>query len=108
MSPSSLVIQLLTACVRAGGLAASQLHQARAICRRAERSAVPLVTSQSADAAVGHYLNRLSDYLFTLARFVVGTAHALALHVVWCSDAGLMLQAQAEGQQETTYKKAKG
>jgi ATP:cob(I)alamin adenosyltransferase len=42
---------------------------ARSVCRRAERAVVPLVRDQLTDAAVGIYLNRLSDYLFTAARY---------------------------------------
>jgi len=51
-----------------GGLAASQIHVSRATCRRAEREVVPLVSSQECDAEVGRYLNRLSDFLFTVSR----------------------------------------
>lgn len=53
----------------AGGLAAATLHMARSVCRRAERAVVPLVRDDVTDAAVGIYLNRLSDYLFTAARY---------------------------------------
>lgn len=55
----------------AGGMTASHLHLARAVCRRAERSAVPLQRAGATDEAVATYLNRLSDYLFTAARFSV-------------------------------------
>ena len=51
-----------------GSAAASALHLARTVCRRAERRVVPLVREQVAHADVLVYLNRLSDYLFTLAR----------------------------------------
>lgn len=53
-----------------GGLAASSLHFARAVCRRAERSLVPLFAAIILEEppAIMVYLNRLSDYLFTLAR----------------------------------------
>ncbi|WP_436935651.1 cob(I)yrinic acid a,c-diamide adenosyltransferase [Halovenus marina] len=49
----------------------AQLHQARAVCRRAERRAVSFAAEEATanDAAIV-YLNRLSDALFTLARVV--------------------------------------
>ncbi|KAI8926177.1 Adenosylcobalamin biosynthesis, ATP:cob(I)alamin adenosyltransferase-like protein [Entophlyctis helioformis] len=52
-----------------GGKAASTLHIARSICRRAERRVVPLVADGIADQSTARYLNRLSDYLFTAARY---------------------------------------
>ncbi|KNE60463.1 ATP:cob(I)alamin adenosyltransferase [Allomyces macrogynus ATCC 38327] len=52
-----------------GGRAASALHMARSVCRRAERTVVPLVHDGTASPTVGKYLNRLSDLLFTAARF---------------------------------------
>ena len=51
-----------------GGLAASHCHVARAICRRAERSFVSLNRQRSLNANMMAYMNRLSDYLFVLAR----------------------------------------
>ena len=42
---------------------------ARSVCRRAERAVVPLTRGGTTDAAVAVYLNRLSDYLFTAARY---------------------------------------
>ena len=62
-----------------GGLAPSHLHVARAICRRAERATVPLIAAGVTDQTVGRYLNRLSDYLFVLARFVVRFCAACAM-----------------------------
>jgi cob(I)alamin adenosyltransferase len=49
----------------------SELHIARCVCRRAERLVVALDEAEegSVDPLVVQYLNRLSDYLFTLARF---------------------------------------
>jgi cob(I)alamin adenosyltransferase len=48
----------------------SQLHIARCVCRRAERCCVRLEDETAGDhALVIKYLNRLSDYLFTLARY---------------------------------------
>jgi len=51
-----------------GNNAISFCHIARCVCRRAERLAVHLATESSVDEKVIVYLNRLSDYLFVLAR----------------------------------------
>jgi cob(I)alamin adenosyltransferase len=53
-----------------GGQASAALHCARSICRRAERHMVPFVVDEKAAKTAGIYLNRLSDYLFTAARYV--------------------------------------
>ncbi len=47
---------------------AALLHQARTVCRRAERRVVTLAREQDVPSIVVVYLNRLSDVLFTLAR----------------------------------------
>ena len=54
-----------------GSPAAAALHQARTVCRRAERLAVALadLPGQEISAPALHYLNRLSDLLFTAARW---------------------------------------
>ncbi len=46
----------------------SSCHVARTVCRRAERSLVSLNRSSPVDPVIIRYLNRLSDYLFVLAR----------------------------------------
>ena len=51
-----------------GNNAISFCHIARCVCRRAERLAVHLATESNVDEKVTVYLNRLSDYLFVLAR----------------------------------------
>lgn len=53
-----------------GGKAASFLHMARSVCRRAERAVVVLQRKDVVDNEVAIFMNRLSDYLFTAARFV--------------------------------------
>lgn len=45
-------------------------HVARCVCRRAERLVVYLNEDEEIDPLIIQYLNRLSDYLFTLARFL--------------------------------------
>lgn len=52
-----------------GTPAAALLHQARTVCRRAERSVVTLAREADVDPRIIVYLNRLSDLLFVLARF---------------------------------------
>jgi cob(I)alamin adenosyltransferase len=47
---------------------AALLHQARTVCRRAERSVVTLAREGHVDPTIVVYLNRLSDLLFVLAR----------------------------------------
>ena len=51
-----------------GSNAISFCHIARCVCRRAERITVHLAEEGTVDEKVIIYLNRLSDYLFTLAR----------------------------------------
>ena len=46
----------------------SHTHVARCICRRAERMAIQVEMEHKGSAMVVKYLNRLSDYLFVLAR----------------------------------------
>jgi cob(I)alamin adenosyltransferase len=54
-----------------GILAAAQLHHARAVCRRGERSLVALMReSPRLSPEILIYLNRLSDLLFVLARLI--------------------------------------
>jgi cob(I)alamin adenosyltransferase len=54
----------------AGTRAASQAHVCRTVARRAERAGVALGRAEAVREAPRHYLNRLSDLLFVLARVV--------------------------------------
>ena len=51
-----------------GGEAAARLHVARATVRRAERAMTALAEIEPVNPAALHYINRLSDLLFCLAR----------------------------------------
>ena len=51
-----------------GSRAAALAHQARTVCRRAERRVVTLARTEAVSPIVQVYLNRLSDLLFVLAR----------------------------------------
>jgi cob(I)alamin adenosyltransferase len=51
-----------------GSPAAAWLHLARTVCRRAERALVTLTKAEPVNPQVLVYLNRLSDFLFVLAR----------------------------------------
>ena len=53
-----------------GGETGSQLHLARSICRGAERRIVALAKKEPVEPSILQYFNRLSDLLFTMARFV--------------------------------------
>ncbi len=53
-----------------GSEAAARLHIARAAARRAERALTSLAADDPVNPAAVAYLNRLSDYLFVLARAI--------------------------------------
>lgn len=68
-------LEPLTSFVLPGGSPpAAYLHQARTVCRRAERVCVALAEDKPVNPAALTYLNRLSDFLFVAAR--------------WCNDQG--------------------
>ncbi len=53
-----------------GGKVAAFLHQARTVCRRAERLCVKLNREKEVPGEVLRYLNRLSDAFFVLSRWI--------------------------------------
>ena len=57
-----------------GSPPAAYLHQARTVCRRAERLCVTMMDQEAVNPHALTYLNRLSDFLFVAAR--------------WCNDQG--------------------
>lgn len=65
----------------AGPRAASLVHLARGICRRAERRVITLTQSATVSQEIVQYLNRLGDYLFVAARFI--SHEAGATETIW-------------------------
>lgn len=66
-----------------GSMAAARCHVARAVCRRAERRVFTLGKCATINTASAHYLNRLSDLLFVMARYLnrqAGVADVLWEH----------------------------
>lgn len=53
-----------------GDMAAVQSYTARAVCRRAERCLIGLSEKYEIEENLKQYINRLSDYLFVLARWI--------------------------------------
>lgn len=53
-----------------GSLAGAEIHRARTVCRRAERQLVDFSKNNPIRSELSIYINRLSDFLFALARFV--------------------------------------
>jgi cob(I)alamin adenosyltransferase len=60
-----------------GAAAVSFAHVARCVCRRAERICVAMLENKlEVEQLVIKYLNRLSDYLFVLSRYISHLLHA--------------------------------
>ncbi len=79
-----------------GGVLGAFLHQARTACRRAEIEILRLSRAEELNPLVIRYVNRLSDLLFVLARWIAkqaGEAEAL-----W--ERGLRLPAKATARKE--------
>jgi cob(I)alamin adenosyltransferase len=65
-----------------GDVAVSTAHICRCVCRRAERTCVSMQENNLfVEPLVIKYLNRLSDYLFVLARFIAHQGHIE--EIVW-------------------------
>lgn len=72
----------LKAFILPGGCeAGARLHLARTVCRRAERQIAALAEKENVPPVILAYANRLSDFLFVLARLV--NAHAGSEEVPW-------------------------
>ena len=79
-------LQPLRSFILPGGTpAAAWLHLARTVCRRAERAVVTLTHTEKVNTHALIYLNRLSDFLFVLARVANDNG---AGDVLWVPGAG--------------------
>ena len=63
--------QLHNFVIAGGNMVGAECHVCRTVCRRAERRVVSLSQQATVDSVLLRYLNRLSDYLFVLARHAV-------------------------------------
>jgi cob(I)alamin adenosyltransferase len=78
-------LQPLTSFVLPGGsAAAASLHLARTVTRRSERLVCELAEAEPVNPAAIRYLNRLSDHLFVLSRWLNGKG---AADVLWVPGA---------------------
>ena len=69
LSLEKVLPQLQNFVLPGGSRAGALLHQARTVCRTAERWIVALAELEQVNEHVRVYINRLSDYLFLAARF---------------------------------------
>lgn len=69
-----------------GSKAASLCHVARTICRRAERRVVSLMRNEAVNPELLRYLNRLSDFLFVIARVLARSDGGS--EVLWRNERG--------------------
>jgi len=77
---NEVLVPMKSFIIPGGDVAVSHAHVARCVCRRAERGCVNCIENELfVEPLVVKYLNRLSDYLFTLARFISHTNGAQEL-----------------------------
>lgn len=69
-----------------GTTAAAQAHVCRTVCRRAERRIAALSAEAEVSPEVMQYVNRLSDYLFVLAKKINFNAHTD--EIIWKNVCG--------------------
>lgn len=67
---TALVPEMKTFVLPGGHVHVSYCHIARCVCRRAERAVLRLAESEAVEEIHPKYLNRLSDYLFMLSRWL--------------------------------------
>lgn len=72
---SALLPELRNFILPGGSSESAWLHIARTVCRRAERRVVELSQKEEINTNIVVFLNRLSDFLFVMARYVNYTKH---------------------------------
>ena len=73
--------QLANFILPGGSIGGAFLHNARTVCRRAERTVTTLCHQQNINPEILRYLNRLSDLLFVIAR--AENQHAGSSETIW-------------------------
>jgi cob(I)alamin adenosyltransferase len=76
-----LVPEMKSFVLPGGHVNVSHCHIARCVCRRAERAVLRLAENEKVEDIHFKYLNRLSDYLFMLSRWL--TVHYKAEEIPW-------------------------
>jgi cob(I)alamin adenosyltransferase len=66
---------LMTFVLPGSSLQNSYCHIARTVCRRGERCVVELSINEKVEEIIIRYLNRLSDHLFVLSRYITLKQH---------------------------------
>lgn len=87
-----------------GGPVGAVLHQARTVCRRAERQIIRLAREETIGAYIIPYVNRLSDLLFVLSRWI-GKQNGEAEYL-W--ERGLRNRARPAAARRPAARKGKG
>ncbi len=67
-----------------GHIVSSYAHLARTVCRRCERLIISLADEIEIDPILVKYINRLSDYLFVLARYILKKSEKS--EIAWIPD----------------------
>ena len=84
------LLEPLTSFILPGGsMASAHLHVARSTVRRAERLATTLARQEPINSLIVAYLNRLSDHLFVLGRYM---NEKVATHELWNPGANQNLE----------------
>lgn len=83
---------------------ASFLHHARSVCRRSERLIVALNKKEKLDKGILEFMNRTSDFLFVMARYV--NHHYMLHETIW--EGGTMSQAEDDIEDAPEKEETKG